>query len=304
VSGLVVYTFSPDWGLPTGGPFALKLIKWLEIAGLPFEQRIENNPARGPKGKNPWIELDGDRIGDSEVIIEILAKRSGFDIDAGLSPEQRALSHAVRRMLEEHFHQVFEWELFVHPNGAAWVQGVAESIVPKPLAGLAASAFSGRLRRQLHARGIARHSDDVIAGKGRADVEAFEVLLGNGPYLTGERPCMADVSAYGLLAPMAHWPMRTPVADYVKSRPVLLAYLERVGPLRAEQRIADQPALLHRRGDEAREQRVRLEGRTSARGGYCTPMNQGWSDALDRLGQHAVGRHAGESRPLASSPSR
>lgn len=238
MSGLVVYTFSPDWGLPTGGPFALKLIKWLEIAGLPFEQRIENNPARGPKGKNPWIELDGARIGDSELIIESLARRSGFDIDAGLSPEQRALSHAVRRMLEEHFHQVFEWELFVHPAGAAWVRELAATIVPRPLAGTAASVFGGRFRRQLHARGIGRHGDDVIAAKGRADVDAFEALMGGKPFLAGDRVSMADVAAYGLLMPMARWPMKTPVADYIKGRPALVAYLNRVSAMKAEQRIA------------------------------------------------------------------
>ncbi len=238
MSDLAVFTFSGDWGLPSTGPFALKLLKWLDLAGIQYRQAIENNPAKGPKGKNPWIELDGERIGDTEIVIELLAKRSGFDIDAGLSPEQKALSHAVRRMLEEHFHQVLEWELFIHPAGAAWVQQVAEAMVPRPLAGVAASVFSGRFRKQLHARGIARHSDEIIAAKGKADVEAFENLVGSQAFLVGDRPCMADVSAYGLLAPLAKWPMRTPVAEYIKSRPALVAYLDRLGAMKAEQRLA------------------------------------------------------------------
>ena len=29
---LKVFTFSPAWGLPTSGPFALKLLKWLDLA--------------------------------------------------------------------------------------------------------------------------------------------------------------------------------------------------------------------------------------------------------------------------------
>ena len=72
---LKVFTFAPDWGLPTVGPFALKLLAWLELAGLPYEQVYEANPRKGPKGKNPWIELDGERIGDSELIIDLLRKR-------------------------------------------------------------------------------------------------------------------------------------------------------------------------------------------------------------------------------------
>ena len=57
---LRVFTFAPDWGLPTVGPFALKLLAWLELAGIPYEQVVEGNPRKGPKGKNPWIELDGE----------------------------------------------------------------------------------------------------------------------------------------------------------------------------------------------------------------------------------------------------
>jgi glutathione S-transferase len=93
---LRVFIFAPDWGLPTVGPFALKLLAWLELAGLPYEQVFEANPRKGPKGKNPWIELDGERIGDSEVIIDLLRKRHAIDLDDGLTPEQVAIGHAWR----------------------------------------------------------------------------------------------------------------------------------------------------------------------------------------------------------------
>ena len=115
MSDLRVFTFAPDWGLPSVGPFALKLLAWLKLAGIPYEQVIEGNPRKGPKGKNPWIELDGERIGDSEVIIDELKRRHGIDLDEALTPEQIALGHAWRRTFEEHFHQVLEWELFFHP---------------------------------------------------------------------------------------------------------------------------------------------------------------------------------------------
>jgi glutathione S-transferase len=238
MSELKVFTFSPSWGLPTGGPFALKLIKWLELAGLPYRQVYEENSAKGPKGKSPWVELDGARIGDSEVIIELLAKRSGFDVEAGLAQPERAMSHAVRRMLEEHFHQVLEWELCVHPEGAKEMRRMVERAMPKLVAGAIAGVVCGKMGKQLGARGIARHSEEVIAAKGRADVDTFEALLGGKPLLFGDRPSMADIAAYGLLAPMAKWPMHTPVADYIKSRPAIMAYLDRVGALRAEQRLA------------------------------------------------------------------
>ena len=73
MSGLTVFTFSADWGLPTTGPFALKLLKWLELAGIPFHQQFEDNTAKGPKGKNPWIELDGERYrGEERLLVDRL----------------------------------------------------------------------------------------------------------------------------------------------------------------------------------------------------------------------------------------
>ena len=45
-STIRVFTFSPGWGLPTNGPFALKLLAWLELAGIPYEQVVENPERR------------------------------------------------------------------------------------------------------------------------------------------------------------------------------------------------------------------------------------------------------------------
>jgi hypothetical protein len=45
---LRVFTFSPGWGLPSIGPFALKLLAWLELARIPYEQVIEDDPRKGP----------------------------------------------------------------------------------------------------------------------------------------------------------------------------------------------------------------------------------------------------------------
>ncbi|WP_055049166.1 glutathione S-transferase family protein [Devosia sp. A16] len=235
---LTVSTFSPDWGLPTSGPFALKLLKWLDLANIPYDHVFEDVPSKGPKGKSPWIEFDGERIGDSEVIIELLARRSGFNIDAGLTEEQRALSHTLRRMLEEHFHMLLEWELFVHPAGIEAVRGMAARVAPGIVAAPVAAMICRHFRTQLTARGIARHDAATIAAKGKADLDAIEAILGDKPFLVASHPSMADLSAYGLLGPMAAWPMPTPVADSIKSRPGLLAYLQRVAEAKAEARVA------------------------------------------------------------------
>lgn len=223
-----VFTFSPDWTLPSAGPFAVKLLAWLRLAGIPYEQVIEDDPRKGPKGKNPWIELDGERIGDSEIIIDLLSRRYGVDLDDGLDPVEKAAGHAWRRTFEEHFHQILEWELFGHDAGADYMRASMTAKMPPVLGPVVFRMFSRQFRRQLHARGIARHAPDVIAAKGRADIDALAAFLRDRPYLLGDEPRTADTSVFGLLAPMVRWPMPTPVASHAKSVPRIVAYCDRM----------------------------------------------------------------------------
>jgi len=224
---LRVFTFSPLWGLPSAGPFALKLLAWLNLAGIPYEQVNEDNPRKGPKGKNPWIEFEGERIADSELIIDLLSRRFGINLDAGLSSEHKAMGLAWRRTFEEHFHQVLEWELFVHPAGASFMRQSLSSKMPV-LGPLIFTGLRTHLRRQLYARGMARHGPEIIAAKGRADAYALASFLGNRHFLLADQPSMADTSIFGLLAPMVYWPMATPVASHIKTVQALVAYCDRM----------------------------------------------------------------------------
>ena len=82
--------------------------------------------------------------------------------------------------------------------------------------------------KQLYARGIARHAPNVIARKGRGDLDALAAFLGERPFLLKERPVSADTAVFGLVAPMVYWPMETPVAKYARSLPNLRAYCDRM----------------------------------------------------------------------------
>lgn len=225
---LRVFTFAPNWGLPTTGPFAIKLLAWLELAGIPYEQVIEEDPRKGPKGKSPWVELDGQRIGDSEVIIDRLSARHKFDLDAGLTPADRAIALAWRRTFEEHFHQVLEWELLIHPAGVAFMRERITPLAPPGLAPLVLSMLRRHFRKQLYARGVSRHAPDVIAAMGRADIDALAAFLGDRRFLVADRPTSGDLAVYGLIAPCVHWPMKTPVAQYARTVPAITAYCDRI----------------------------------------------------------------------------
>jgi len=91
LSDLLVHQIPSAWGLPSVGPFCLKLETYLRMVEIPYQSAIDATPFRGPKGKLPWIEHEEKKIGDSGLIIEYLESRFGCDADARLSGPERSM---------------------------------------------------------------------------------------------------------------------------------------------------------------------------------------------------------------------
>ena len=67
-----LYKFGPAFGLRETGPFVLKTMAYMKLAGIPFEEIVQGDPRKAPKKKIPYISDDGQEIGDSSLIIKHL----------------------------------------------------------------------------------------------------------------------------------------------------------------------------------------------------------------------------------------
>ena len=56
----------------------------------------------GSKGQIPYIELNGEQIPDSNIIINVLKEKFNVDPDKGVSEGDLAVGHAATMMLEHH----------------------------------------------------------------------------------------------------------------------------------------------------------------------------------------------------------
>ena len=226
---LRVFTFAPGWGLPTVGPFALKLLAWLDHHGIPYRQQIENRSDRGPMGKSPWIEQGDFRMGDSDAIIRHLAAQQGLPDPIRCETPVQAGNLGLRIAFEERFHQILEWELFVHPEGRRAMRAMICAQTPPLVGPLVFASMARHFRRQLHARGIGRLTAAQIADEGRRLLDALSLRLTNGDaWLDGDGPGLTDFAVWGQVAPMLCWPMHTPVAENAKSLPALRALHDRM----------------------------------------------------------------------------
>ena len=55
------------------------------MANIAYKTEIPTDLTQAPKGKVPYIEYKGKRIGDSTLIIEMLTKKKGIDLDCDLT---------------------------------------------------------------------------------------------------------------------------------------------------------------------------------------------------------------------------
>jgi glutathione S-transferase len=224
-----LFAFGSGWGVPfaTSAPFPLKLATWLRMAEIPFDFVVANDPSKGPKGKSPWIEYGPVRMGDSTLIIEHLRGRFDIDLDAHLDRRQRALAVCVQRMLEEHFHQCFEQQLFFGRGAEERLKEFAAPM-PIPLRWLVPTVLKRAFSKQLHARGMGRHSVDVIIAQGKSDLDALAELLGDQPYFLGDRPSSIDACVFGFLGVSLYVAGDNPLYRYGASLENLMRYCERV----------------------------------------------------------------------------
>ena len=104
-----LYQFSRTPLLPSLSPYCLKVETWLRLAGLKYENVDHKMKFRSKKGQLPFIELNGEEIADSQIIIKELTQKFNNDLDAALSPEQRNIAHATISMIENHLVWVVMW---------------------------------------------------------------------------------------------------------------------------------------------------------------------------------------------------
>jgi glutathione S-transferase len=228
MSDLIVHQLPGAWGLPSISPFCLKIDTYLRIVEIPFRTIVDATPFGGPKGKAPWIEHEGRKIGDSGFIIEYLEGRFGCNPNAALSASERAVACALRRLIEENLYWALVYDRWIADENWRSFRDVVLGKIPVPLRQFIAPLARRGVRRQLKGHGIGLHSPDEIHAIGRKDLGAIADFLGDKPFLMGGAASEIDAIAYGFLTNIMHVPIASPLKDYALQRPNLVDFVARV----------------------------------------------------------------------------
>ncbi|MBK8373909.1 MAG: glutathione S-transferase family protein [Sphingomonadales bacterium] len=224
---IIAYHLPGAWGLPSVSPFCLKLDAWLRIAGIEHESITATTPFGGPKGKAPWIEHDGRKIGDSTFIILHLKETLGIDPDAHLTPAQKGVALAIQRLVDENLYWAMVNDRWNTPENWPILKSTVLGGIPAPVRAVMAPIARRGVLKQLKGHGMGCHSAEEIAAIGKRDIDALAALLGDQDWFFGDRSTETDAVVYGQLANIYWVGFNSPMKAVIGGNANLVAFLER-----------------------------------------------------------------------------
>lgn len=225
---ITLHGFGPFLGTPDSSPFVIKVMLLLKLAGVPF-RTVRGNPFKGPQRFLPYIEDDGVLVADSTLIRFHIEKKYQFDFDQSLRLEQKATAWAVERMCEDHLYfAMLDLRWIDVANFRAGLGGHMFGAIPAPVRPIVKSALRRMNAKRLRGHGIGRHPRAQIAELAIRDVSALAAVLGDKPFLTGDQPCGADASVFGIVTAILTPPLDSPIRSALQQQANLVAYRDRI----------------------------------------------------------------------------
>eukprot|EP00401_Gymnodinium_catenatum_P018553 CAMPEP_0117503530 /NCGR_PEP_ID=MMETSP0784-20121206/24379_1 /TAXON_ID=39447 /ORGANISM="" /LENGTH=262 /DNA_ID=CAMNT_0005298853 /DNA_START=115 /DNA_END=900 /DNA_ORIENTATION=+ len=233
-SGVVyLHGFPPFPHVYSISPFFLKVESFLRLHNIPYECRWVHKP--GKKGQIPYVIFDGEEIDDSNVIIPQLKARFSVDCDKDIPASERAVGHAMMRMIEEHTIQIgFYYRYGLHMDRFFEVLDpprafdTRTSLEKRFIVGFGMRRLQPWItNRKMSMRGLKAHSDQELWGFSNDDLAAISGYLGNRPYFHGEQATTTDCMLFGHLVQFLDIPMDYPQKRFLKeSCPNVVALVE------------------------------------------------------------------------------
>lgn len=212
----------------------MKVEVWMRLAGLPYRATTAVQFAdlrRAPKGKVPYIVDGDDIVADSEIIITFLSQKYSVDLDRDLSTEQKAISRALERMLNEHTYWCLVYFRYVDSQDWAVYRSALCATSSPFLRFVCSVVLRPRILRYLWGQGLGRHSAEEVCARLDQDWAALSEILGEQDFLMGTRPTTIDASAYSYITNMHRAPIAPKAKALLDHYPNLIAYAARMDSL-------------------------------------------------------------------------
>lgn len=213
--------------MPNMSPFCIKLETYLRVSETPHTVAAAQF-SKTPRGKIPYVELDGARLADSQHVIVELERRAAKPLDAGLSDLDRAHGRMVRRTLEEASYFIGVRLRWQEDSGWAVFAPELKKLLPGPARLFAPPLIRSKVKKMLHGQGSGRHTLDEATQMLIDDWAAIATILGDRPFLLGDQVRTVDCTVFAFLEAVLGFPNQTSAQTEIAAHANLVGYRKRV----------------------------------------------------------------------------
>ena len=225
---LTLVTLGGAFGLQNVSPFCLKAEMLMTHLGLDYDMDVEVDPRKAPKGKLPFLIKDGEKLADSELIVEYINESTQGRVYAGLSPKDKAVGVALSRLIDDHLYWIMVASRWLDDE---WFPNVIDGffhIAPKPIRGFIARQAQKQVRKTIHLHGLGRHTQEELEGFARRDLQALQDAVGDSEFLFGSEPCIFDFTIASFMAGVYDQSPPTWITHVANDYEALKNYVNRV----------------------------------------------------------------------------
>ena len=223
---LTLYSYPELFGVADNNGYGLKVFAFLRLCDVPFRHEHIFDASAAPRGQLPYIDDDGETVGDSDTIIAYLTRKYRLTIDDALTTVQRDTSHLITRMLDD-LYWVMSYSRWKDERFWPAFRDVLIKTHPSLTeAGLLkAREFNSQ---RYYFQGIGRYEPDAAYRRGLADLQVLADLLPPEGYLHGPRPTSVDAGIYGFIANIHFYDIDTPLKQFVSVHANLVKHCEAI----------------------------------------------------------------------------
>ena len=223
---LTLYSYPTLFGVADNNAYGLKVFAFLKLAGVPFRHEHIFDAAAAPRAQLPYIEDDGEAIGDSDAIIAHVTKEYGVTLDRALTQPQRDTNLMIARMLDD-LYWVMSYSRW--KDERYWTAFRDALLREHPVltedALRNAKAFN---EQRYFFQGIGRYEPDAAMARGLADLGVLGRVVPAEGFVHGDTPSSIDAAIYGFIANIHFYDIDTPLKQFVVAQDHLVRHCEAI----------------------------------------------------------------------------
>jgi len=224
-----LYQFPRSPHMPNMSPFCLKLETYLRANNIKYEVR-QTWMQRSSKGQLPFVELNGEQLADSQLIIKALSRKFKKEEEEKLTQTQMGISRAVDRLVESSFIQaIVAFKYLDHLPELISGENTGLRWIPKMVTDVAAMFMKPTLTAKLYSQGFGRLTREEQIEQARLDLQAIADLMGKNKFMLGDEPHIVDFTLFGHFATFYYLPFNMLLKRMMREEFMgLVTYMDRM----------------------------------------------------------------------------